>query len=95
MSKETTEPLEEGVESFFIDKETFSKQVEILVLDSNGEISFIDAAISVAEFHQIDLEDINSYILPKVKSRIKMEALESRLIHQDKSKQTLDTFYSK
>ena len=87
----STEP--ENIEDYFIDKVAFSRQVEQVVQLSNGEISFIDAAISIAEIHQIDLMDISKFIMPRVKQRIRMEAIESRLLRNDDDSGTaLNTF---
>ena len=95
MTKEETqtEELEEVIEDYFVDKTTFSKQIEQIVMESNGAISFIDAAIAVADYNQIDLEDISSFIMPRVKQRIESEALESRLIHGEK-RTKLDAFFA-
>lgn len=82
MPETTIDPVQNEIDSKSVSRETFSKQIEKIVLMSEGALSFMDAAIGVADFHGIDLEDVGKLITPQVKSRIETEALEVRMIHQ-------------
>lgn len=59
-------------------KEKFSSMVEKIYVGHNGDVSFMDSVLLVAEFFQIDVQDTPKYITPSVKERIKSEAIKNK-----------------
>jgi hypothetical protein len=88
---ETTVKLEDH----FLSKEEFSKYLEKVVLMSQGDITYLEAAIYAAEFFGIDSENIPKFISPRVRDKIETQALKDHLI--DKSvrpvEETLGAFF--
>jgi hypothetical protein len=71
---------QEEMQEYFLSKTNFSKSVEKLVLLGKGDISFIEAVISVAEVSKIELEDIKKFLSPEIQRKIELEAMENKLI---------------
>ena len=76
------EELNEGE----ITKQTFSKQIEHIVVGSEGSISFLDATISLADIYGIDIDKITKYITPNTIERIKNVAIENNMIRRKDQK---------
>ena len=63
-------------------KEEFSRQVEQIVLRSNGNISFIDAVISLADIHDIDLSGIKKLLTPSIIEQIMHNAKRENMVRK-------------
>lgn len=61
-----------------ISKETFSKEVDEFILDTNSDV--MSAIIKVAENRKIDLESIAKFISPSIKNRLEAEALVLKMV---------------
>ena len=73
--------VESIIDEKYITKEDFSKQIEKIVIMTNGDISFIEAAVCVADYHSIDIEDAGKRLITdRVKSKIQTEALKDNLV---------------
>lgn len=77
---------------FIMTKERFSSMVERIYINYDGEISFIDAVLQVAEFFSIDIQDTPKYISNRIVERIKTEAIKERRLKQQQSKYETNSF---
>ena len=74
MSKENE--LEKALESKFFCPSRFAQEIESLVHNSTGEMSYIDAIIHFCEQNNIDVESVPKLISKPLKEKIKCDALE-------------------
>ena len=74
MSKENE--LEKALESKFFCPSRFAQEIESLVHNSTGEMSYIDAIIHFCDQNNIDVESVPKLISKPLKQKIKYEASE-------------------
>lgn len=65
-----------------ITKGVFSKQVETVVVNSHGAISFTEAIVSLADIYGIDVTECTKYLTPDIVLRIKDDAISSNTIRK-------------
>lgn len=65
-----------------VSKKVFSKQVENVVIRSDGEISFLDAILSLAEIHSIDPAECASYLTDDIIQSIKVDVAKENKIRK-------------
>ena len=74
MSKENE--LEKALESKFFCPSRFAQEIESLVHNSTGDMSYIDAIIHFCYQNNIDVESVPKLISKPLKEKIKYEASE-------------------
>lgn len=74
-----------------LSKKIFSKQVESVVINSQGAISFLDAVIGLAEIYSIDPSDCASFLTDDVVERIKDDVTKENKIRRSTRKELFDT----
>lgn len=85
---------EQTVEEHFISRQNFSNKVEALVFASKGQISFIDAVVSIAEWYHLDIQDTPKYLTKRVKTKIESEAIaDNLLVSSNCTKENLNQFF--
>jgi len=75
MENSINDELEKVFESKFFCPSKFAQEIEKLV-QTNGDMNYIDAVIHFCEMNNIDLDSVSKLISKPLKEKIKYEAME-------------------
>jgi len=67
-------PKENVLEDKFLTPTKFSQEIERLVHDSEGLITYIEAVVTYCQEHEIELETVPKLLAKPLKERLKCEA---------------------
>jgi len=78
----TSDPAQAKPEDHLFTKQKFSSFVESIVVASKGDISYIDATITLAEMMGIELSDAQKYLTLPLRDMIRKQAIDENMIRK-------------